>query len=126
MKHKCPVCGKHEFIEIGSFEICPVCGWEDDNLQGDDHNYAGGANDLSVNEARIEFFLLSKDSTQDEAHRCQNAYLQESAAIRKRYAKADRVKEPDKAEQEILDYRSARKAYMNALNAILQAAFCNR
>ena len=64
MKHKCPVCGKHEFIEIGSFEICPVCGWEDDNLQGDDHNYAGGANDLSVNEARIEFFLLSKDSTQ--------------------------------------------------------------
>ena len=32
-KHLCPVCGKYEFEEQGSFDICDVCGWEDDPLQ---------------------------------------------------------------------------------------------
>lgn len=44
----CPVCGKHQFIEAGNFEICPVCGWEDDDLQRDDPEYAGGANRVSL------------------------------------------------------------------------------
>lgn len=50
MKHNCPICGKHEFSENGSFEICPVCGWEDDNLQLKHPDYDGGANDMSLNE----------------------------------------------------------------------------
>ena len=48
----CPVCGKHRFKELDMYEICPVCGWEDDGLQADDHEYWGGANDMSVNQAR--------------------------------------------------------------------------
>ena len=42
-KMKCPVCGKYEFEEYDDYDICPVCNWENDGLQYNDHNYAGGA-----------------------------------------------------------------------------------
>ncbi len=32
-KHKCPVCGKYEFEYEGCFDICEVCGWNDDPIQ---------------------------------------------------------------------------------------------
>ena len=48
----CPCCGKHVFSEgPGSFEICPVCGWEDDAVQYRNPDFRGGANRLSLNEA---------------------------------------------------------------------------
>ena len=50
-KYRCPVCKKHYFDEIGAYEICPVCGWEDDPLQRREPDFAGGANKLSLNEA---------------------------------------------------------------------------
>jgi hypothetical protein len=50
--HKCPVCGKYEFPDRDSFDICKVCNWQDDSLQDEDHDYWGGANDMSVNQAR--------------------------------------------------------------------------
>lgn len=39
----------------GSFAICPVCGWEDDYSQGVDVDLTGGANRLSLAEARRNF-----------------------------------------------------------------------
>ncbi len=51
-EHKCPVCGKYMFEFRGSFDICPVCGWEDDNLQAAEPDYEGGANTMSLNQAR--------------------------------------------------------------------------
>ena len=39
----------------GTFEICPVCFWEDDNVQFNDPNYRGGANRVSLNEAKQNF-----------------------------------------------------------------------
>lgn len=51
----CPCCGKHSFAEAGGYEICPVCGWEDDPKQRRDENLAGGANELSLKEARAAF-----------------------------------------------------------------------
>lgn len=48
---KCPVCGKYTFQSgPGSYEICPVCGWEDDKAQYKDPNLKGGANKLSLKE----------------------------------------------------------------------------
>ena len=48
----CPVCGKYEFEEEDWYEVCPICGWEDDSLQRDDPDYSGEANDMSLNEYR--------------------------------------------------------------------------
>ena len=34
VKYPCPVCGnKYLDEEYGSFEICPICGWEEDGIQ---------------------------------------------------------------------------------------------
>ncbi len=39
----------------GTFNICPVCWWEDDNVQAADPDYQGGANGLSLRDARSNF-----------------------------------------------------------------------
>ncbi len=39
----------------GTFEVCPVCGWEDDDAQARDPDFAGGANRVSLREARANF-----------------------------------------------------------------------
>ena len=50
----CPCCDSRALTTLGSYEICEVCGWEDDPVQSGDHNYAGGANKLNLNRARKE------------------------------------------------------------------------
>lgn len=57
MKYPCPCCGYLTFDEepSGTFEICPVCYWEGDNVQNENPNYEGGANGISLNEARKNF-----------------------------------------------------------------------
>ena len=53
---KCPVCGKYTFqTGPGSYEICPVCGWEDDKAQYKDPNLKGGANRLSLKEYKKQY-----------------------------------------------------------------------
>lgn len=51
-EYLCPCCEKHLFYERGSYEICPVCNWEDDPVQSKKPDLAGGANQMSLNEAR--------------------------------------------------------------------------
>lgn len=51
-RHKCPVCGKYEFEEEGSFDFCEVCGWCDDPLEGKIKGYKGGYNGMTVEEYR--------------------------------------------------------------------------
>lgn len=48
----CPVCGKYEFEEEGDYDICEICRWENDQLQTERPDYAGGANIMSLNQAR--------------------------------------------------------------------------
>lgn len=39
----------------GTYDVCPVCYWEDDPIQFADPDYAGGANEGSLNEDRANF-----------------------------------------------------------------------
>lgn len=52
-KINCPVCGKYTFKEADDFDICPICWWENDGLQYDEPDFSGGANDMSLNQARL-------------------------------------------------------------------------
>lgn len=56
----CPVCKTLSFSSLdfpGSYFICAECGWEDDNLQYYDPDYEGGANNVSLNQARENYKL---------------------------------------------------------------------
>ena len=48
----CPCCDAKVLSRLGEYEICEVCGWEDDPVQAADPDYAGGANTRSLNEAK--------------------------------------------------------------------------
>ncbi|MBO1111681.1 CPCC family cysteine-rich protein [Bordetella petrii] len=51
----CPCCESLVLSQYGEYEICPICNWEDDPVQSADHDYSGGANALSLNQARQEW-----------------------------------------------------------------------
>lgn len=53
-KYKCPCCGNYTFPEeVGNtFEVCEICNWEDDLVQLRNPDFKGGANKMSLNEAR--------------------------------------------------------------------------
>jgi Cysteine-rich CPCC len=55
--HPCPCCGYLTLDEAppGTFDICKVCFWEDDNVQFHDPYYEGGANRVSLNQARANY-----------------------------------------------------------------------
>jgi Cysteine-rich CPCC len=59
IRFPCPCCDSLTLSEppSGSFEICPVCRWEDDGLQFRDMDYRGGANRPSLREARANYRL---------------------------------------------------------------------
>ncbi|MGU5723007.1 CPCC family cysteine-rich protein [Aeromonas hydrophila] len=47
---------------IGTFDICELCGWEDDLVQNSDPDYEGGANVSSLREAQHAFINKAIDS----------------------------------------------------------------
>ncbi len=54
VKFACPCCG---YITLDrqptdTFQICPVCFWEDDGLQYEQPDYEGGANSVSLHQAQ--------------------------------------------------------------------------
>jgi hypothetical protein len=56
-KNKCPCCGNITFDHNfpGSYNICPICYWEDDLVQFYDENFKGGANRPSLKEAQENY-----------------------------------------------------------------------
>ena len=62
-KDLCPVCGLYAYEE--KYDICPICGWENDPVQASDHDYMGGANKISVNQAK-HFFEVGKSLVLEE------------------------------------------------------------
>ena len=73
---KCPVCGGYEFEEENDFDVCDFCGWENDGVQNDDPDYRGGANFVSLNEAKTNYA------------KCGKAMSPEAKAERKAYCEA--------------------------------------
>jgi hypothetical protein len=56
VKYPCPCCGHLVFPDPpGSYDICQVCFWEDDNVQLRWPDFAGGANRPSLIEAQRNF-----------------------------------------------------------------------
>ena len=51
-KHSCACCGK---CYVNFYDICDICGWQDDILQNKKPDYKGGANQMSLNEAKAAF-----------------------------------------------------------------------
>jgi len=66
-KYTCPCCGYKTLDDLppGTYEICKLCGWEDDFVQFRDPDYEGGANGESLREAQYNFlkeFELDKET----------------------------------------------------------------
>ena len=62
MKYTCPCCGFIVFNEPpGSYEICEVCGWEDDAVQLTNPCSGGGANGESLAESQYNFQSTPED-----------------------------------------------------------------
>jgi len=57
MKYTCPCCDYKTFDEpvIGTFNICVLCGWEDDLIQNVNPDYVSGPNGICLREAQYEF-----------------------------------------------------------------------
>jgi anaerobic ribonucleoside-triphosphate reductase len=51
----CPCCGSEVLAALGEYEVCEVCGWEDDPVQSADPSYSGGANKESLNQAKARW-----------------------------------------------------------------------
>lgn len=56
----CPCCGYLTLAERppGTYDICELCGWEDDSVQFADASYRGGANVDSLSEVRSSYFAF--------------------------------------------------------------------
>ena len=64
VKYTCPCCGYKTFDEPvkGTYDICELCGWEDDLVQNEDPDYEGGANGICLREAQHEFLNDTQDT----------------------------------------------------------------
>ncbi len=57
----CPCCGALSIGEPDQYEVCAVCGWEDDPSQSADPSYSGGANAESLQAARSRWQQQDSD-----------------------------------------------------------------
>lgn len=60
VRHLCPVCKRHLFNDVNSFDICPICGWEDDIIGEKYPDSGGGANRICLNDS-IKLYNSKKD-----------------------------------------------------------------
>ena len=60
MKYTCPCCGYKTLDEDppGTYDICEICFWEDDNIQFEDPDYEGGANIPSLRQAQKNYLTF--------------------------------------------------------------------
>jgi hypothetical protein len=69
-RFSCPCCGNRTLSESppGTFEVCPVCFWEDDDVQFKNPSFAGGANRVSLEEARMNYRAFGASMPEHRQH----------------------------------------------------------
>jgi hypothetical protein len=69
-KFICPCCDFRTLDEPppGTFAICSICFWEDDSVQFHNPDLAGGANQVSLNQARKNFQDFGACELRCQAH----------------------------------------------------------
>ena len=55
-KRKCKCCGKYTLDKNSIYEMCSNCGWKSNPFQEENPNFDGGANKLSLNQYKKEYF----------------------------------------------------------------------
>ena len=67
--YACPCCGYATVSEVGTYEICPICFWEDDG-QDDPHatNDRGGPNRVSLTVGRENYRNVGASDPKDLDH----------------------------------------------------------
>ena len=59
MKKKCACCGNFTLEKDSLFDICDICGWENDEVQEEKPDFAGGANNMSLNQYKEFYFCAA-------------------------------------------------------------------
>ena len=69
-RFECPCCTFLTLTERppGTFAVCAVCGWEDDLSQFRDPDFTGGANSVSLRQARENFATFGAVTKDMHAH----------------------------------------------------------
>lgn len=60
----CPCCGFRTLKDSGAYEVCFVCFWEDDPVQKEYELFTGGANEVSLREARRNYIATAASDPQ--------------------------------------------------------------
>jgi hypothetical protein len=68
--YPCPCCDAPQFDEVGTYDYCSVCDWQDDPVQELHPEERGGANGISLSEARANF---AKSGVADPEKKRRNA-----------------------------------------------------
>ena len=85
----CPVCEKYSFEYPDDYDNCPICGWENDGVQRENNDYWGGANILSVNEAKTVYLLLQNEATKNKVSQIIDRYKQRKREIHGQFRDID-------------------------------------
>jgi len=69
-KYFCPCCGYNTFDEPppGTYSLCEICFWEDDPLQFEIPDFEGGANVVSLNQAKSNFEIYGVSNRKLKEH----------------------------------------------------------
>jgi len=70
MAYPCPCCFNLTLSSPthDTYEICPVCWWEHDPVQFNDPTFSGGANTMSLNQARETYLTFGSSSKEFMQH----------------------------------------------------------
>ena len=114
---KCPVCDEYEFEKDSDYDVCDVCGWENDGLQYDDPDDWDGANYSSLNTTRLEYSLLKNSVTHAETQEARELYRENIGEIWSKLNNSNPRIDDDKLCGE---FEKAHENYKNTLTAINQ------